>query len=88
MPDLQVVNDSLSEIFSRRLPSTVGGDPYNFVELLGGHVVDTIHYEPDPITYRGYYYYNTSTNVLYRKVVTTNLPDYGIIRAQWKPVSE
>jgi len=45
-----------------------GGLPHTFVERLGGYIIPTLYTSPDPITFRGDYYYNASDNNLYAKL--------------------
>lgn len=65
------------------------GIGFNSVELIskltGGKIVEMTPFEPDASTHRDEWYYNTSENMLYRKVVVVNKPKQGIIRAYWKP---
>ena len=47
-----------------------GGNPFNFVELFGGLMIEMSYYEPDPNTLRSNYYYNTRMNRLFYKIKT------------------
>lgn len=81
-------SDDLSlTIFERRKPVSVGGNPFNWVELFGGRYLEPTAFEPDAATYRGNYYYNAITNRLYQKVITVHRPEQGVTRAHWKAIS-
>ncbi len=84
---------TLGDLALRRSPLATGGqggsgDAHTFVELYGGSMVPCLHYEPDPVTFRGSHYYHTGLNILYRKIITRDRPDLGIIRAYWKQISQ
>ena len=63
----------LEEVITKRYAvlgagsTMVGGNPHQFVELLGGKLVEMVAYQPDPLTFRDEYYYNTMTNHLYKR---------------------
>lgn len=59
--------DILEGIISRRGSPTIGGNPHAFVKLFGGKIVPFSNYEPDPITFRDEFYYNTRLNQLFKK---------------------
>lgn len=65
----------------------VGGQPFptSVVELNGGSTVHLSAFEPDPATFREDYYYNTKTNVLYKKLSKTV---NGFKVASWSKVSQ
>ena len=44
-----------------------GGHPHTFVELFGGHTIPMLNVEPDILSFRLDYYYNSSDNNLYIK---------------------
>ncbi len=69
----------------RQVP--IGSTPVRFIELLGGAIIDYLNYEPDPITYRRDYYYNTRDNILYKRKWNVRKPAEGIMIAHWKVVS-
>jgi len=46
---------------------TGGGHPHTFVELFGGQMVQMLDVEPDILTFRDKYYYNSAHNILYIK---------------------
>lgn len=75
------LEDFLEDLFDRRGPSTMGGNPHRFVELFGGEIVSFSITEPDPQTFRGAYYYNTRQNRLFKKVTVGQAPF-------WKRISE
>ena len=62
----------LADILSRRNPITVGGNPTRFVELVNGQEIPLSWYEPSAETSRSEYYYNTRSNMLFKRVQTTN----------------
>jgi len=45
-----------------------GGNPSRFIELVGGEEVLMQSYEPDPVTARVPYYYNTRLNKLFKRM--------------------
>ncbi len=59
------------------------GNTVWFLELSGSRVIEPTAFEPDPITYRGEYYYNATRNTLYKKIITRRRP----IHAYWQKVS-
>ena len=84
---------TLGDLMVRRQPlaaggSGGGGDAHRLIELYGGELVPCLHYEPDPLTFRSDYYYHSGLNVLYRKILTTDHPEQGIVRGYWKQVSQ
>lgn len=82
-------NEGLAAVFGRRFPYyPPNGVAHNFVELYGGDIVPMQHYEPDAVTFHSDHYYNTSTNGLYRRIVTRNEPMIGRTRAYWKLISQ
>lgn len=70
----------LDDIAARRKLG-VGYNPHTFVELFDGEIVEMIWHEPDPLTFRRKYYYNTRLDQLFRKV---EVKDF----AYWKRISE
>ena len=77
-------NEFIEDLIDRRGLVTAGGNPIRFVELVGGEHVEVTAFEPDPVTFRGSYYYHAGRNVLYTKVITQRLPTKI---AHWKQVS-
>lgn len=67
-------NSFIEDVIERRLKPSVGGNTTTFVELLGGSMVPTLAFEPDATTHRGEFYYNTSRNILYKKVIVEKRP--------------
>ena len=55
------------------------GNPNRFMELFGNEFIPMQYYEPDPITFRDDFYYNTRSNVLYKKVNTSTIPFWKAI---------
>lgn len=79
--------DRVVDVNNRRNPITFGGNPINFLELTGAHMIEVTAFEPDPCTCREDYYYNAVHNRLYRRIVTHRRND-GVIKAQWVPYSD
>jgi len=73
----------LSEILSRRGRTTVGFNPNRFVELEGADAVPVMNYEPDPVTFRSEYYYNSRQNALFRKLTTEECGESTLV---WKRI--
>lgn len=85
MQPLNLTNAFLADLMERRGAITASSNSNRLsVELTGGHVVEMTPFEPDASTYRNWYYYNTSINVLKRKIVIETYPS---IVAYWKPIS-
>jgi formylmethanofuran dehydrogenase subunit C len=83
--NLQNTNAFLEDLMIRRGAITVSGNANRFgIEMYGGHVVEMTPFEPDASTYRNWYYYNTSSNILKRKMIVSNKP---VVVAYWKQVS-
>lgn len=74
----------LSDLIQRR-NGGIGQDTIRFVELDGGIIIEPTAFEPDPATCRESHYYNASTNILYKKVITREGP--GITVAYWQKIS-
>jgi hypothetical protein len=86
--DLIAINTSLADLFSRVGRRTPGGNPHQFLEFfVGGTLVEVAEFEPDPATYRHEYYYNATTNRLYKRIITANDQFNGTLRAYWQGVS-
>ena len=82
---LRTTDAFLRDLMTRRGVATVSGNPNRFgIELAGGHVVEMTPFEPDAATYRNWYYYNTASNLLMRKIIVSRSP---ILVAYWKQVS-
>lgn len=77
----------LTEVQAKRGRKTVGANPYRYVELHGGEIIEPTAFEPDPTTHRNDYYYNSVTNVLYKRVYDRYEPKKGIIVAHWAAIS-
>jgi hypothetical protein len=70
-----------------------GGNPHRFAELYGGEIIHMSAWEPDASTFRGKYYYNTTTNNLYIKVPCTKVMKFKyrtVTRksANWKLITQ
>lgn len=67
---LENIDEFLTDLLERRGKATVSGDSdRTCIEMSGGHVVEMTPFEPDALTFRNWYYYNTKTNTLMRKIV-------------------
>jgi len=82
-----MTNEFLEDLFARRKQRKIGYQNIRNVELIGGKIIEPTAFEPDPVTYRGEYYYNSVTNVLYRKVIT-GMSDISVVSAYWQKISE
>jgi hypothetical protein len=82
---LLTTNDFLADLITRRGKKQIGSNSVRAVELMGGKIIEPTAFEPDPNTYRGEYYYNAITNVLYRKVVVRTDP---VLVATWRKASD
>lgn len=80
------MSEFLQELAIHRGTPSPGGNPNQFIELIGGQEILYLFYEPDPIITREPYYYNTRTNVLYKKTVAIN-PVNAVKTYYWKQVS-
>ena len=82
---LNNTNTFLEDLMARRGSITVSGNANRLgIELNGGYVVEMTPFEPDASTYRNWYYYNTSSNLLMRKIVVSTIP---VVVAYWKQIS-
>lgn len=77
--------ETLTDLIDRRGAAGPGFNDVRFLELSGATMVEMTQFEPDPRTFRGEYYYNTSENRLYKKIITSNKD--GIVTAHWQGVS-
>ena len=76
----------LSEILDKRAPITTGHTPVRLgSELRDGGIVEPTPFEPDPLTHRSDYYYNSDKNILFRRIVSKTRT--GIPIASWKPIN-
>ncbi len=80
-------NAFLEDLFARRKPKKGGHQNIRNIELIGGKVIEPTAFEPDPVTHRGEYYYNSINNILYRKVVTAT-SNASVVSAYWQKISE
>ena len=77
---------NLADLVARRGNVTIGGNPPEMIaELYGGEMVPLLAFEPDAVTCRKPYYYNTVINCLYKKVIVEKSTK-GIV-AYWIKVS-
>ena len=79
------MNDFITDLFSRRLNDEIGGLGVRTVELYGGMVIEPTAFEPDPTTFRGEYYYNATSNALFKKIVVRK--EFTVLSAYWQRVS-
>jgi hypothetical protein len=71
----------LSNVISHRASEALGGGlPLQFMELRGAHFVDQLFYEPDPVTFRSQFYYNTRINKLFKKINSRPRPVWKQVR--------
>jgi hypothetical protein len=77
-----------TDLLARRANQPLsGGNPNRFIELVGGSDILYQHYEPDPNTTRGKYYYNTRLNILFKRLEVNNASS-DTSESIWKQVSE
>jgi hypothetical protein len=81
------LTEFVTDLLDRRRPITNGGNPHRFMELVGGQEILYQFYEPDANTTRELYYYNTRTNILYKRIEVTN-PGTNRRYSIWKQISE
>jgi hypothetical protein len=72
--------DIFEEIIAARGAPSVGGNALTYLGLGGADIIEQLWYEPDPLTFRGDYYYNTKTNQLFKKIKVGPVP-------YWKTIS-
>lgn len=84
---LSRTNEFLTDLLGRRIRTSPGGMSTRYSELYGGDIVEPTAYEPDPNTHRHQYYYNVTTNTIYKKVMVLNNHENGVIKAIWRPVN-
>jgi hypothetical protein len=75
----------LADLATRRGRLTPGHLPVWFMERWGATVIEPTAFEPDPTSYRHDYYYNATTNALYKRVITRQ---GDITVAKWQKVSD
>lgn len=63
----------MTDLKTRRGRVYPGGNPTRFVELTGGEDIEYSFYEPDPVTCRSPYWYDTRNNILYKRMTTKNV---------------
>ena len=86
MASLTNTNEFLTDLFNHRPKSYQGHNAITLLsELYGGSTIQLQSYEPDPITFRSQYYYNTSLNILYKKIISKSNNN---VTAYWKKVSQ
>ena len=83
---LNTTNDFLTDLQSRRSARSVGQQNVRLVELNGGKIIEPSAFEPDPVSHRDEYYYNATTNTLFRRIWTRN--SNGLQNAYWKKISD
>jgi hypothetical protein len=74
--------DFILDVKTRRGILGGGSNPHRFIELYGGTEVPLASEEPDALTFRSEYYYDTTLNRLFKKIRR----DDGFMF--WKGVSE
>lgn len=75
----------LQDLIARRGLKRTGEFTARVLELDGATIIEPTAFEPDPTTYRGEYYYNAITNILYRRVIVRQEP--GVVVAHWQRTS-
>jgi hypothetical protein len=70
-----------SELAAARGKPGIGGMPLNFIERLGANMVTVSFSEPDPLSSRTEYYYNSRQNTLYKR------DKFNKFYAVWHPVN-
>ncbi len=86
--NLDEMTDGITTIFQKKGRITTGHNSSLLsIESNGGSMVPFSAYEPDAGTFRGDYYYNTTLNMLFKKIVTSRNPKYGKLVAHWKRIS-
>jgi hypothetical protein len=77
-PDAPIV---LADIINRRyaMPVGTGSNPARYAELFGAREVPISFIEPDPVTFRSDYYYNSRHNRLYKRLRTEPKPVWKVI---------
>lgn len=84
MSILNQINDSITDLLARRNVSSGGAvSPHNAIEYFGGIMVPILPYEPDPVTFREQYYYNSTLNMLFTKAGTTDNAKVCKTRVFW-----
>jgi hypothetical protein len=69
------------DVLDKRTKHAIGGgNPLRYVELKGAKFVEQMFYEPDPITFRDQFYYNTRLNKLFKKIGTSPVPVWKMVR--------
>ena len=70
-----------SRVFTEReLHPIGGGNPLRYIELKGGKFVQQQYWAPDPVTFRDQFYYNTRLNQLFKKINTSPVPVWKLVR--------
>lgn len=77
----QFRNQFYSNLSSARGKLGIGGMPLNFIERYGADMVTISFSEPDALTNRTEYYYNSRQNVLYKR------QKFNRFYAVWHPVN-
>jgi hypothetical protein len=70
-----------ANVLSRRAAEPLGGGlPLRFMELRGAQFVEQSFFEPDPVTFRNQFYYNTRLNKLFKKINSKPRPVWKQVR--------
>ena len=78
----------LDDVIQFRGTPSVGGQPLVWIEMLDGSPVPIEAWEPDPNTFHSGFYYNSRSNVLFKRVKANE--GACSIREEyvWKRISE
>jgi len=72
---------TLADVINLRTSHATGaGLNLRFVELAGAKMVEESYYEPNPITFRDQFYYNTRINQLFKKIGSTPNPVWKSVK--------
>lgn len=69
-------HEFMVDLLARRGTPTPGYNPHRFVELFGGQLVPIYSYEPDPMTSRSDFYYNSRINQLFKRIKVSGTAPY------------
>ncbi len=83
-PDGITDSTTLEILIAKRNASQIGGTRTTLLQGIESIVVTA--FEPDAVTFRGEYYYNAVSNLLFRKIIRHNTN--GLRLAFWQQISE
>lgn len=86
-PQLAATRAFLTDLLARRGTYTVGHqNPRLYLEGTSAKFVPVTAFEPDPVTCRSKYYYNSVENTLYQRIFVADKPKIGKLVAVWKRI--